>query len=67
MLILDEPTYGQDIRGIEAIFDIIGSLMEREDLAVIINTNDIEVAKAFSNKIIHLKNGEIKKVDILGE
>ncbi|MGQ4892447.1 MAG: ABC transporter ATP-binding protein [Candidatus Njordarchaeia archaeon] len=66
LLILDEPTYGQDFKGIEAIFNAISHLIDRGNLAVIINTNDKEVAEAFSDKVFYMENGEIRRVEKLG-
>ena len=53
LLLLDEPTYGQDYENIRAI---MGLLLEkaRNGLTVIFSTHNEKVAQAFSHKIIRL-------------
>ncbi len=57
ILILDEPTYGQDYRGITAILEKLREFSEDKGLSVIILTNDWEFANAFSDAIYLLKDG----------
>ncbi len=53
VLLLDEPTTGQDKSNIEALFSTINA-----DL-VVFSTHDYEVANAFATRILKISNGRI--------
>ena len=57
ILLLDEPTYGQDYENIRAIMEL---LLEkaRNGLTVIFSTHNEKAAQNFSHKIIRLKGSE---------
>lgn len=57
-LVLDEPTTGLDLKGMNRILDIIDELKDR-DKTVITVTHDLELAK-HADEVLVLKNGEIK-------
>lgn len=51
ILLLDEPTYGQDFRSTMAIMQQLQDKIRREDLTVIFITHDRALAEAYANRI----------------
>jgi energy-coupling factor transport system ATP-binding protein len=66
LIVLDEPTYGQDRRGHQALVDI---LAERVDAgaAVLAATHDERFIEAFASRIVRLEAGRIVAVEMAGE
>jgi energy-coupling factor transport system ATP-binding protein len=66
LIVLDEPTYGQDRRGHQALVDI---LAERVDAgaAVLAATHDERFVEAFASRIVRLEAGRIVAVEMAGE
>ena len=62
LLLLDEPTYGQDAPSTAAIMEC---LMERtgKGLSVIFSTHDEELADLYANRIWRISNGRIYETD----
>ncbi len=62
LLVLDEPTFGQDRRGHEALLEI---LAERVDAgaAVLAATHDERFIDAFASRIVRLEAGRIVRVE----
>lgn len=58
ILLLDEPTYGQDYRSTKAIMDQLKDKASREGLTVIFTTHDAMVASRWADKIIHISSEE---------
>ena len=58
ILLLDEPTYGQDYRSTKAIMDQLKDKASREGLTVILTTHDTMVAARWADKIIHISSEE---------
>ena len=58
VLILDEPTLGQDFTRIKSLVEILRS-MNRQGLAVILITHDINIAAEYANRIILMDKGQI--------
>ena len=58
ILLLDEPTYGQDYRSTKAIMDQLKDKASREGLTVIFTTHDTMVAARWADKIIHISSEE---------
>lgn len=56
LLILDEPTYGQDADTTRELMDMLGERVRRGD-AVIMITHDMELAHAYADRIIVLRDG----------
>ncbi|WP_374017051.1 ABC transporter ATP-binding protein [Paenibacillus thiaminolyticus] len=56
LLILDEPTYGQDADTTRELMGMLGERIRRED-AVIMITHDMELAYAYADRIIVLRDG----------
>ena len=59
MLVLDEPTAGQDGRSREALALTLNKLAE-EGLTTLVVTHDLEFAGAVASRWILLKDGQIK-------
>jgi energy-coupling factor transporter ATP-binding protein EcfA2 len=66
LLVLDEPTFGQDRRGHEALLEI---LAERVDAgaAVLAATHDERFIAAFASRIIRLEAGRIVAVEMVAD
>lgn len=60
ILLLDEPTYGQDNRSIRAIMNQISELVSKRDLTVIFTTHDIALASKYAHKIYMIESGNLK-------
>lgn len=62
MLLCDEPTGALDSNTGKLIIDLLVNLCKNENTTVIIVTHNCEFAK-IANRVIHIKNGEIEKVE----
>ncbi|MBO5605075.1 MAG: energy-coupling factor ABC transporter ATP-binding protein [Acidaminococcaceae bacterium] len=58
LLILDEPTTGQDIRNVEAILQLIKD-QQGQGLTVLFCTHDIETAFRYADQILFFEGGKI--------
>jgi ABC-type polar amino acid transport system ATPase subunit len=58
-ILFDEPTSALDSQLKGQAFELIMKLAKQKDLAIIIVTHEIELAKKFSNKVASLKGGTI--------
>ena len=56
LLLLDEPTYGQDAKSVDAIMGHLRQKVEQEGLTVIFITHDKALAGQWADKIYHLEN-----------
>ena len=56
LLLLDEPTYGQDSRSVNAIMEHLREKVEQEGLTVIFITHDTELAAAWADQIYRLED-----------
>ena len=56
LLLLDEPTYGQDARSVNAIMEHLREKVEQEGLTVIFITHDTELAVAWADQIYRLED-----------
>lgn len=59
LLLLDEPTYGQDAKSVDAIMGHLRQKVEQEGLTVIFITHDKALAKQWADKIYHLENAAL--------
>jgi len=62
ILILDEPTFGQDYQGILGILEMLAFFRDKWGLSIIINTNDEELMEAVGDRVYVIDKGEIIKV-----
>lgn len=60
LLLLDEPTYGQDARSVQAIMAQLRSKVDVEGLSVIFITHDRALAAAWADKIYWLRGCKLE-------
>jgi energy-coupling factor transport system ATP-binding protein len=66
VLVLDEPTAGLDPVGREMLFDAIKKYQDKTNAAVIIVSHSMEDLSKLCNRLLVLKNGEVKMFDTVG-
>jgi energy-coupling factor transport system ATP-binding protein len=59
MLLMDEPTTGQDARTLEGLFELICSLNEEAGTTVVMVTHDMDVVWKYATRVICVKDGEV--------
>ena len=62
VLLLDEPTYGQDDQSSEAIMELLLQLVCGKNLTVILSTHDEELAFRWAHQIYRLQDGKLLPV-----
>lgn len=62
VLILDEPTVGQDYESLKSLVNNINQIHMEENNTIITITHDIRCAKALCDKVILMKDGSVLKV-----
>lgn len=62
VILLDEPTVGQDHHGLKNIINILNTYHKERRSTLITITHDFRCAKELADKIIWMKNGEIYKI-----
>ena len=63
VLLLDEPTYGQDYRSTMAIMGELREKVEKEGLTVLMATHDRALALAVSNAIYEVKDQKLVRLE----
>lgn len=58
VLILDEPTYGQDARNTFALLDLFQQLRE-EGTTIIMVTHEMEIVRHYATRVLKIKDGRI--------
>jgi energy-coupling factor transport system ATP-binding protein len=58
ILILDEPTYGQDRENLIELMDMLEKFQEK-DRAILMITHDLELVEKCCHRVIQLENGKI--------
>lgn len=61
VLLLDEPTVGQDYEGLKNIIEQLHDIHERTNNTMVTITHDFRCAKAFADRILWMKEGKIYK------
>jgi energy-coupling factor transport system ATP-binding protein len=61
LLVLDEPTFGQDRRGHEALLEIVRERVG-EGTAVVAATHDERFVAAFAERVVRMRDGRIEAV-----
>jgi energy-coupling factor transporter ATP-binding protein EcfA2 len=64
--VLDEPTFGMDRRGHEAVLEILSERVD-EGAAVLAATHDERFIAAFARRIVRMDGGRIVGVAMAGE
>jgi energy-coupling factor transport system ATP-binding protein len=65
VLVLDEPTFGQDRRGHDALLEILASRVDA-GTAVLAATHDERFIAAFAGRVVRLEAGRIVGVELAG-
>jgi energy-coupling factor transport system ATP-binding protein len=65
LLVLDEPTFGMDRRGHDAVLEILGERVD-EGAAVLAATHDERFVAAFARRIVRMEAGRIVAVEMAG-
>ena len=65
LLLLDEPTYGQDARSVSAIMEHLREKVEQDGLTVIFITHDTALAHAWADKVYCLDGGRLTESEVL--
>ncbi len=58
LMFMDEPTGGLDVSVQARLLDLLRTIVNELDLAVVIVTHDLAVARLLSHRILVMKNGE---------
>lgn len=61
LLLLDEPTVGQDGEGLRSLIDALNLLHERTGSTVVTVTHDRRCANALCDRVVWLRDGRIEK------
>ena len=61
ILLLDEPTYGQDLQSTENIMRLLNNKVEQDGLTVIFITHDEELADKWADDIFKIEDGKFIK------
>ena len=61
ILILDEPTVGQDYQGLKEMINVLNKIHEEKGNTMIVVTHDIRCAHAICDKTIWIKEGKLYK------
>ncbi|MDD3402854.1 MAG: ABC transporter ATP-binding protein [Hespellia sp.] len=61
ILLLDEPTYGQDYRSTTAIMEQLTEKIQKDGLTVIFTTHDEELAHAWADKIYRVQEQKLQE------
>ena len=59
ILLLDEPTYGQDKKSTDAIMNQLMELVNEKELTIIFTTHDKELAYEYADKIYLIEGREL--------
>jgi energy-coupling factor transport system ATP-binding protein len=59
VLLLDEPTTGQDLRTLGGLFEILGRLNRTDGTTIIFVTHDMWTVWRYATRVVGLKNGSI--------
>ena len=62
ILLLDEPTYGQDFRSTQAIMTLLARKVAQDGLTVILITHDRALAAGWADRIYRLENRNLLPV-----
>lgn len=57
LLLLDEPISGVDYEGRALFLEIVSSLREKEDMAILLVSHDLDLVKKYADKVIVMEHG----------
>lgn len=59
LLLLDEPVSGVDQNGLELFYEIVADLREKEDMAIILISHDLNMVARHANQVVLMDKGVI--------
>lgn len=59
LLLLDEPTTGQDRRTLAGLFEIINRLNDRDGTTVVMVTHDLDVVWKYATRVVGISEGRV--------
>lgn len=59
LLVLDEPTASLDVRHAMELFELVRALVDRERLAAVMVTHDVNLAARFADRMVLLSEGAV--------
>jgi energy-coupling factor transport system ATP-binding protein len=62
VLLLDEPTVGQDYRGLDRLIGALEKMRRRYGTAVVVATHDLRCAGALGSRVLWLEKGTIARI-----
>jgi len=65
ILILDEPTYGQDRENLQELLNLLYNINEN-GVSILMITHDMDLVSSSCDRYIYLENGEIKHIGKMG-
>ena len=60
LLLLDEPTSALDLKHQESLLELIHTLVNKENFLIIIVLHDLNLAAAWADSMVMMKEGELK-------
>lgn len=61
LLLLDEPTVGQDYAGLQRLVDVLGKIHVRDNNTMITVTHDLRPARALCDRAVLIEGGKVAK------
>jgi energy-coupling factor transporter ATP-binding protein EcfA2 len=58
VVVLDEPTAGQDTRGVDLLGDTVRDLVD-EGIVVVVVTHDMDFVRDYADRVVALRQGEV--------
>lgn len=59
IILLDEPTTGQDEQSLKKLLTLMGDLIKEKDATIVMITHDMEVVAQYASRVVVLDGGEI--------
>ncbi len=61
VLLLDEPTVGQDYQGLKELVELLNRLHQETNCTMITVTHDVRCAQALCDRAVLIGNGEVRQ------
>ena len=59
LLLLDEPVSGVDQNGLELFYEIVADLREKEDMAIILISHDLNMVAKHADQVVLMNKGVV--------
>lgn len=67
ILLVDEPTSSLDPETSRAVMDLLAEIAKTDDIPVLINIHEVELAREYADRIVGLRDGEVVFEGTAGE